>query len=231
MARRVAVVPEHLADAVDPLDRRVLGGARRLPDPDHRRPAVARRAVARRAALAHRRLAAARARPLRRRHDAGALRPRHQPVLGHPLHAGRREDDRDRGAALADRLQRRRDRAGRRAALRRVPLGDPARRRERLRSERARRDLHGRGGGRRLLHHAAVRDPFWERAGLRDTGGRDLRAAGEARRRRAGRVADAAAQPADDRGSRAGPRRRRLSRVHGIVRRDCLRAPRHGAAR
>ena len=40
--------------------------------------------------------------------DAGALRPRHQPVLGHPLHAGRRGDDRARRAALAHRLRSRR---------------------------------------------------------------------------------------------------------------------------
>ena len=230
VARRLAVVPERLADAVDPLDRRVLGRVRRLPDPDHRRPAVARCAVARRAAVAHRRLAAPRARPLRRRHDAGALRPRHQPVLGRPLHAGRREDDRDRGAALADR----------RAA-------SP---RSRWSSRCSTSCSAGRSGASPRAPSIRTSAPgsswpaWWSSASSpRSSSGHTSATSRSSRRRcvetyarqatagrrRAERLEDAAAQPADDRGSRAGPRRRRLPRLHGIVRRDCLRAPRHGA--
>ena len=44
---------------------------------------------------------AARRRPLRGRHHAGAVRPRHQPVLGRALHAGRRRHGRARGVVVA----------------------------------------------------------------------------------------------------------------------------------
>ena len=101
---------------------------------------------------------------------------------------------------LAHHLRRRGGGRGPRASLRGVSMGHQARRSGGVRCAGARANLHGGRDDRRVLHGAAARQTLRHGAHVRDAGHADVRAAGAAGGRRAQRVEDAAAEPADDRG-------------------------------